>query len=411
MGAHLSSYRPSERKSLETYANALYLQGEARVRRRFPAAGIRIWVVGSLMLTICLAGVAILTAVIAYSRSGGDSVAGASKVFEPQPTLVRVVRLASTDVLSTESYTGAVKARYEPVLAFRVGGKIVARVVDVGDHVSGGELIAELESSDYQLEAMAAEARLAEAKAAHHFATAENARQSSLLQRKATSASLADNKEAEEQIFFNRVEVARRELDLARNRLEYCTLNADSAGTVTRIFAEVGQVVAPGQTIAQLALDGGFEAVVDIPENRLPVLARASAHITLWSKPEKAYSARVREVSPVADEASRTYRAAFAFDSCDEDIVLGMTATVHLSSAELAGQCAIPTSALIGEGSEAAVWIVESSTSRVRKMPVVVRANGHSLIVEKGVGVGDIIVTAGVQKLEEGMLVRPWERP
>jgi RND family efflux transporter MFP subunit len=303
-----------------------------------------------------------------------------------------------------------VRARYEADLAFRVGGKVVSRHVELGDRVKVGQPLFRLDPEDYELALKAAEADLAAAEAEVEYATAEDARQQRLQDRKATATADVEKARAARDVAVGRRDRALKTLALAQNRLSYCTLAADADGVVTELPGEAGLVVAEGQPVARLARDGGLEAVVSLPENQVEAARSAIARVTLWSAPGVSFPAVLREVSPAADPLTRTYQARFSLPNADTGVELGMTATVHLTPAHSSRGFVLPLSSLLRQSDRPAVWVVGREAGRPTLTPVEVREyRQESVVIADGVKAGDLVVTAGVQKIDSGMVVRPWE--
>jgi RND family efflux transporter MFP subunit len=203
---------------------------------------------------------------------------------------------------------------------------------------------------------------------------------------------------------------AAKNLELARNRLGYCTLTADAGGVVIALSAEVGQVVTEGQIVTRVARSGEKEAVVGVSENRVSDTKAGHARVTLWSEPGASYPVVLRELSPIADPVTRTYQARFTLPSSASKAELGMTATVHLTPSGASSGYVLPLSCLIRSGDQPAVWVVERASGRLSLAPVhVVQYRQDTVILGGGIKSGDLVVTAGVQKLDSGLIVRPWE--
>jgi RND family efflux transporter MFP subunit len=187
-------------------------------------------------------------------------------------------------------------------------------------------------------------------------------------------------------------------------------LSADADGVITALPAEAGQVVAEGQVVARLARDGEREAVISLPENQAIAAKAARATVTLWSVPGESFPAVLRELSPLADPVTRTYQARFTIQNPGPKLVLGMTATVHLTPSSAATGYSLPLSSLLRTGAQPAVWVVDRATGKLTLVPVEVREYRHETVVlSGGVKPGQLVVTAGVQKLDAGLTVRPWE--
>ena len=176
---------------------------------------------------------------------------------------------------------------------------------------------------------------------------------------------------------------------------------------VTAIEAERGQVVSAGQTIVRVARIDEAEAVISVPENRLNELKLAKvAKVSLWANPEKIYSGSVREISPLADPATRTYRARITLHQPDDNVRFGMTATVSLSG-ESRREIFLPLSALYHHQDKTAVWVVNPKKLTVSLVNVEASAfDSDRISIKSGLSGGEIVVQAGVHKLHEGQKVR-----
>ena len=326
------------------------------------------------------------------------------------PRVVRVKEVTADAAATEQSYTGVVRARYETDLGFRVGAKITTRHVEVGQWVSAGAVLFRLDPTDYRLAVKAAEADLAAAEAEVVQSAAEYERQLRTHRIGAGSSSDLDRTRSAQDVAVGRRDRAREALTLARNRLAYCELTADADGVITALPAEAGQVVAEGQVVARLARDGEREAVISLPENQAVAARTARATVTLWAAPGASYPAVLRELSPTADPVTRTYQARFTIQNAGPKVVLGMTATVHLAPADAAPGYVLPLSSILRTGDRPAVWVVDRPTGGLTLTPVEVREYRHETVVlSGGVRRGQLVVTAGVQKLDAGLTVRPWE--
>ena len=319
---------------------------------------------------------------------------------------VQAQRVAFGAEDSAREFVGVVRARYETDLGFRVAGKIVARVVNVGDRVRVGDVVARLDPQDLKLQVESAEAEYAAAKSNRAQATADFERYVTLKARGFASIAEFDRKTAAKDEAEGRIERARRALDLARNQLNYAELKADADGVITATTAEPGQVVAVGQPVARLAHRGEKEAVIALPETWLAEARTAKAALRLWSEPDRSLAARLRELSPQADPATRTYAARFTIPDADETVAFGMTATVTLTRAGESARAKLPLAAILNRGSGPSVFVVgEGDTLALRKVEVA-SFNEDWAFVASGVSAGDTVVTLGVQKLAPGDKVR-----
>src|SRR5499427_10201881 len=177
----------------------------------------------------------------------------ATSATAPPARPVQVQRVTFAPADESREFAGVVRARYETDLGFRVAGKIVARLVNVGDRVRAGDLVARLDPRDLQLQVESDEAELTAAKSNLAQTASDESRYESLRARGYAALADYERKKAAKDEAEGRMERAHRGLDLARNQLAYADLKADADGVITATLAEAGQVVALGQAVARLA--------------------------------------------------------------------------------------------------------------------------------------------------------------
>lgn len=342
-----------------------------------------------------LAALALLTA----CRDAGPQAAAPEA---PKPVQVAEIRFAPAE--QPRAFAGVVRARREADIAFRAGGRIAARLVDVGATVTAGQELARLDPADIALSVRGAEADLAAAEAEARRATADAGRSRTLLAAGHVAAAFDEQRQTAARSAEERVASARAALSLARNRLDHTILRAPTDGVVTALLAEAGQVVGEGQAVMRMAGPAERELLVQVPEGVLPDLAAARAEAVLWARPGETLPARLREVAPQADATLRTYAVRFALPDAPGWAALGMTGTVRLR-AETAPVALLPASALHDRGQGPMVWKVEGS--RVVAVPVEVARLGEAQVALRGGLVeGDKVVALGPQLLDPGSTVR-----
>lgn len=322
---------------------------------------------------------------------------------------VRITAIAYRASAETATYPGEVKARFEAPLGFRVAGKIIARKVEMGDLVQPGQVIAALDPSDLELRRKAAASAVAGARATYTQTSADLARTRELVAKGNTSKAEFDRRLNAFRVADAALQQADAELAATVNQLAYAELKSDTLGVVTGIMAEAGQVVAAGASVIRLARPEEIEVAVDVPENRLDEIRKASRiSVTLWSDQERVLGATLREVAPDADPVSRTYAVRVTLGGDVSGIGLGMTATVAFVRPAGEQLAAVPLSALYRQGDRPAVWVLDPRTDQVALAPVEVAHYGdQTALLKSGVGEGALVVTAGVHKLQEGQRVRP----
>ncbi len=329
----------------------------------------------------------------------------APPVAQAKMVLAHTVRAGSA--VSQADYSGEVRARHELSLAFRVGGKLLARAVDVGDQVAAGQVLARLDPADLALSSLGAEANLAAVAAERAYAQAEVKRYRDLRAQQFVSQASLDAKETALKSTEEKVRALAAQAGLANNQRGYAELRADAAGVVSTVLAEAGQVVAAGQAVLRVAKSGEKEVVVAVPENRVAELAKAGeVAVTLWAAPEKRYRGRVREVAPQADPVTRTFAAKVSILDADADVRLGQTARVLLKNTSGGALTLIPLGSVFQKGTQPAVWLL-GPDGHVHLRPIQVAAwREDGVAVSGGLAEGERIVAAGAHKLVEGEAVR-----
>ncbi len=328
----------------------------------------------------------------------------------PPPDDIRPVRAEQIGLRAEHQgmrYAGEVRARYETDLAFRVAGRVQTRTVEVGTQVKAGQVIATLDPQDYALAASAARAQLAAAEAEAKLAQQDLQRFTELRTQNFISQAELDRRRATTDAALARARQLHAEASRQGNQQTYTRLTVPHAGVITAITFEAGQVVSAGQPVAQLARTGEREVRIDVPENALEALRGApKLNIRLWSMPGVNYAGRLRELSPMADAASRTYGARVSFLQPDAAVKLGMTATVDVDS-ETAPGLSVAQTALFKVNGQPQVWVVDRQTQKVAARSVQLgELSGDRAVVESGLAVGDWVVTAGVHKIAPGQQVR-----
>lgn len=311
------------------------------------------------------------------------------------------------------AYAGEVRAREETALAFRVGGKVLRRLVDVGDRVRAGDIIAELDPGDLRLQAESLQAQATAADAQLTRARADHARLAALAGDRLVSRSALDQQTAALRAAEGQARAARAQRDLARNQAAYGQLRVSQDGVIASRQVEAGQVVAAGQPAFTLAADSGREIAFALPESRIrefrigqPVV------IELWSASGERLPGRIREIAPAADPQARTYAARATLDGdAGRAVDLGQSARVYIPGAAAAG-LHLPLSALQRDGKGvSAVWVVDAATRKARRVPVVTGPYGDDGVdVRSGLKPDDWVVLAGGHLLHDGAQVQPVDR-
>ena len=329
----------------------------------------------------------------------------AEQAAPPRPVLVASVHYEAQ--VPDRSFVGTIRPRIESDLGFRVAGKVSKRLVEVGALVEPGQPLAVLDQVDLSLQAEQAQAELNAATGVLAQAGAAENRAKELRQKGWSTDAQLDQAKAAGDEARARLNRAERAVELTKNSLSYATLVADAAGVVTATLIEPGQVVAAGQTAIQVARLAEKEVVVAIPETMLARAKSGEAQVTIWSEPDKRYVAKLRELAPSADPATRTYLAKFSVPGAGSDVQLGMTATLILSDVASDRVARLPLSALFNQGDGPALYVVDSKTGVIALKPVTVKAyERNDVLIGGGVEEGVNVVALGVQKLDPAQRVK-----
>ena len=303
---------------------------------------------------------------------------------------------------------GEVKPRYESDLSFRVAGKLVSRLADVGAAVKQGDTLATLDAQDYHNRLRAAEADVAAAEAALVEARGAEGRLAKLLRDGWTPQANYDTALRNLRSGEAKLAAAKAGLELARDQLRYTELKAEFDGIVTGVGAELGQNVAAGQMVVRLARPGDKDAVFNIAETGLVDGGNDDAELIVspLSNPELAIEGVVREISPVADATTRTYTVKVTLKNPPPSIRFGMSIGGRWKGRS-GPVVALPLSVLFEKNGAPAVWVFDQQSGSAALKPVAIaRYDADTVVIASGLATGDTVISAGINTLREGQKVR-----
>jgi len=335
------------------------------------------------------------------------SLAACGKSEQDPRTKQQLVRVATVERASASerAFTGVVAARVQSNLGFRVAGKVIERLVDVGQPVRARQPLMRIDGADYAHAITAQTGNVAAARARFVQAAADEGRYRKLVGSGAVSKASYDQAKAAADSTRAQLETAEAQLKVAKDELEYSTLLADADGTVVETLAEPGQVVSAGQIVVKLAHAGPREAAVNLPETMRPSIG-SSAQATLYGKDVRS-AARLRQLSGAADSQTRTFEARYVLEGAAQQAPLGATITVHLANSEAVAATSVPLGAIIDKGDGPGVWILNTDTSSVSFRPVQIgRVGAEAAILKSGLSAGEQVVAIGSHLLHEGERVR-----
>ncbi|UVL24183.1 efflux RND transporter periplasmic adaptor subunit [Pseudomonas donghuensis] len=343
---------------------------------------------------VCLGGLLVLTG------------CGEQKAAEAELPRVGVQRVEPSDFAASVTLTGDVQARVQTDLSFRVGGKIISRSVDVGDHIKANQVLARLDPKDLQTSVDSAKAEVFAEQARVTQTAAAFVRQQKLLPKGYTSQSEYDSAEAALRSSQSALKAAQAQLANAREQLSYTALVAEADGVITERQAEVGQVVQATVPIFSLARDGDRDAVFNVYESLL--VAPPSEHaitVRLVDNPKIQTLGYVREITPTVSAQSGTVQVKVALKNVPAGMELGSPVS---ATADAQGRPSIelPWSALTKDLHDPAVWVIgEGHKVSLQKVKVIRYLTGK-VVVGEGLKGGETVVVAGGQLLNPGMQVQ-----
>lgn len=329
------------------------------------------------------------------------------KTATPEPPRpVRTVVAEHVDERLTMTQTGTVTPRLETDVSFQVAGRLLRRVVDVGARIGKGDLIASIDPGDIANELKSAEADVASSAAAQTIAESNLERQRWLFDRQIVAKVSVESAESDWKAAVAKHDSATAALASARNKLGYTDLRATMSGVVTAVGANAGQVVSAGQMVVRVASDTQKDAAFDVAEsviNSIP--PDVEVRVSLLSDPGVSTTGKVREISPSADDTTRSYRVKVSLADAPDAMSLGATVTGAIASPGVP-VIGLPAAAISSADGKPAVFVVDTATGKLVLKPVTVeRYSEKDALISFGVDVGDRVVVAGVSKLRPGQTV------
>lgn len=360
------------------------------ILRRLPAAGLP--VVGVVVAALGLAG------------CSQEKKAEAQEVIRP----VKVVEIGEAETTRQLDYSGSVRARTEMNLGFRIAGKVTERLVDIGQHVNEGDVLARVDPSDYELSVKSAEASLDAAERQVETVDLARKRAEQLYAKSFAPKSQLDQAVLSYDQAVATRDAARSTLAQAQNQVHYTDLKAGKAGIVTAISADIGQVVGAGTPVMTVAVDGEKEVLIAVPEMDIAGFRPGKeVKASFWSDEALTLDGKVREVAGSADPQSRTFAVRVSLPN-DPRVLLGMTANVAATVGSKAQLVSIPLTAMAEKDGKHIVWTVDRASDTVHPRPIkVANFTADGVAVAEGLKQGDVVVAAGTQFMTDNLKVKP----
>lgn len=325
---------------------------------------------------------------------------------------VRTLTVSLSTAGGSHEFAAEVRARTESRLGFRVPGKMTQRLAEVGQHVSQGQALAQLDATDLRLGMDAAQAAVQSAQASFELASAEFQRFRGLREQGFISAAELERRETTLRAAQAQLQQARAQAGAQGNQTAYATLVAGAAGVVTAVEAEVGAVLGAGTPVFRVAHDGPRDVVFAVPEDGAAAMRAlmgkpGAVKVRPWGEPGL-LPTTVREVAAAADPVTRTFLV--KADLGAAKLQLGQTLTAVIELPRLSGVTKLPLSAVLQQQGQSSVWLLDRTSMTVKLQPIVVAgADGNSVVVASGLSPGQTVVTAGVHVLNPGQKVSLYE--
>ncbi|HWT96834.1 MAG TPA: efflux RND transporter periplasmic adaptor subunit [Terriglobales bacterium] len=330
------------------------------------------------------------------------------EVKAPPPRSVRVVKIQLEEAGIGGHASGVIQSRYNAQVGFLVSGRLIERKADIGMVVKKGDVLAQIDPTDFKNKLTAAQSQVTSAQSEIAQAAPQEARLRKLLADGFTTQADYDKALRTLNVSQADLQQANANLRLAQDQVKYTTLVADTDGAITQTGADPGQVVNAGQMIVQISQLDAREAVFALSERAITFASRIQVvHVALQSDPTITTEGTIREISPTADPVTGTYTVKVALPEPPDAMRLGavVTGSVDLKGDEVA---IIPTSALLQSAKEPAVWLVspDQGGAVVHMKPVKVeRFDTDTVTISQGLQNGDMVVTAGINWLADGQQV------
>jgi RND family efflux transporter MFP subunit len=328
---------------------------------------------------------------------------------------IRYVQIFSTGGSRVRTFPGVAQAGTESRLSFKVPGTVQRVAVRVGDRVRTGQLIAELDPSDYLLKVQQSEASLLQAKAQARNAEADYNRARSLYEEKSASKQDLDAARMASESANAVAQVSEKQLEQARLHLSYAKITAPMDGSIAEVRCEVNENIQAGMPLFVLTSGSQLEVRVSIPEVLISQIEEdKEVSVKFDAIPDKEFQAIVTEVGIKSITMATTFPVTLRLKEIDPDIRAGMAATVtfRFESRDDRVMFLVPSEA-VGEDREGRfVFLVELLPEEegfgiVRRKPVVVgELTAEGLEIFEGISDGDLLVTAGISHVVNGQKVK-----
>jgi RND family efflux transporter MFP subunit len=343
---------------------------------------------------------------------------------EAEEATIRPVRAVTVGEIGGEQrrgFPGRAQATQEIDLAFRVGGPLIERPVNVGDEVVAGDLVARIDPRDYEVSLRNAKAQLADARAALARATSDFRRQRNIYEEDpgATSETAVDQAREARDRAAATVDSLSANVTTAQDQLADTYLKAPFDGTVVATYVENFQNVRQKERIVRILDTSRIEMVVNLPESLISKARKVrTVNLQFDAFPGREFEGQIKEIGTEADQTTRTFPVTLIMEQPEDITILpGMAGTARAGEMDLPDEerrrgLGVPVGAVFtpDTGTRSFVWVIEPTGDNLgvlKLRPVTTgELTAKGVLITDGLRTGELVVTAGVHSVREGQTVR-----
>ncbi|MDR3611088.1 MAG: efflux RND transporter periplasmic adaptor subunit [Ignavibacteriaceae bacterium] len=303
---------------------------------------------------------------------------------------VETTKVEKKDIVLVKTYSASLEGEEQANIISKIPERIIKINVKVGDYVSKGSVIISIDKSG-------ASSQYYQAQAAYLNSQKDKERMKALYQEGAVSQQMLDGAQTQ-------FEVNKANFEAAKSTVE---LTTPLSGIVTAVNANVGDLANPGVVLAVIANSQNMKAVFSVGENDVPgFYVGQPANVYSELKPDLIKNGKIVQISRSANVQSRTFEMKALFsNTADKWFKPGMFCRVNVDLKNLKGTLAIPYSSVIMDNYTSVVFVVKDGKASLKNIKTGI-TDGKLIEVLSGLNEGDVVVTLGMNKLKDGIIVR-----
>jgi len=340
-----------------------------------------------------------------------------TEAVEEQLRPVRYITVENPLALRTRTFTGSSKSAQQSRLSFKVAGTVVKMPVQVGDKLKAGDLVARLDSSQYELQLQQSQAALMQSQANARNAESNYERVKGLYENNNASRNDLDSARASAESARAQTRSSQKSLELARLNLSYTQLRVDVDCSIASLAVEINENVSAGSQVAQVNCGQELEVIIEVPESLIAdIRQNMTVDIRFDAMANKTFKGRVSEVGVSSSETASTFPVSVRLDRDLDNPELalrsGLAAEVTFSFAvdTVLDRYLVPLASVVNDVEGAFVFVADPAEQQGE---AVVRRNTVQLgeLMDEGIEIlsgletGDRVITAGVSVVRDGQRV------